>query len=154
MFSCGTNSTEAARDPWCCQLCVEQVSALSAQCCSHLRSWQSTVVLAQRSHFSIAPLSLIPVLYLLFFILFDTAPLVNRDINCLPSFCLFVPAFFFDPVSPVSRRCPSSPPLYIWCQPSTQLQRTIGAFACVFYSLSLKPLSTPPHNFHLSLYQF
>lgn len=134
MFSCGTNLTEVARDPWCCQLCVEQVSALSAQCCSHLGSWQSAVVFAQQSHFSITPLSLIPVLYLLFFIVFDTAPLVSHDINCLSSFRLFFPVLFFDPVSPVSHLCPSSPPLYIWCQPPIQLQHNHQGFLlhCLF----------------------
>ncbi len=60
MFSSEANTSEAARDRWCCQLCVKLVTELSTQCSSHLRSWQPTVVSEQQTHFSITPLSLIP----------------------------------------------------------------------------------------------
>lgn len=60
MFSSEDNTSEAAGVCWCCQLCLMLVTELSAQRCSHLRSWQPTVVSEQQTHFSITPLSLSP----------------------------------------------------------------------------------------------
>lgn len=57
MFSSEAKAKEAARDCWCCQLCVKLVTELSTQCSFYLRSWHPTAVSEQQTHFSVTPLS-------------------------------------------------------------------------------------------------
>ncbi len=57
MFSSEANTSEAARDCWCCQLFSKLVTELSAQCSCHLSSWQRAVASELQTHFSITPLS-------------------------------------------------------------------------------------------------
>lgn len=130
MFSSESNSSETARVRWCCQLCVKLVTELSTQCCSHLRSWQPTVVSEQQTHFSITPLSPThhPPATNSLLILFDILLLFNHLIHCLLSLLLpsslflacfpyfltctlvpFIVFFFLSAIHPHWTHCSSSP---------------------------------------------
>lgn len=130
MFSSEGNISEAARVCWCCQLCLTQVTELSAQRCSHLRSWHPTAVSEQQTHFTITPLSLTPPLLTRFLLIsFDIPPLFTHLIYCFFS----LPAPFLLSHLPYFHTC-ALPFFIVWfcCQPSTLTEHTVFFFALIF----------------------
>lgn len=139
MFSCGANTSKAARDRWCCQLCVKLVSELSNQRCSHLRNWQSAVVWEQQTHFSITPLCLSPPppppLLLLF-----SAHFIRRSSSVHSSYPLsFFLSFLYFPIFPIFPAVSPvfSPFFIVWfcCQPGWLMFRQCQDFFFFFFLL-------------------
>lgn len=126
MFSSEGNISEAARVCWCCQLCLTLVTELSAQRCSHLRSWQPTAVSEQQTHFTITPLSLTPPSLPPFLLIsFDIPPLFTHLICCFFSSSALVSLSRL----PYFHTC-AFPSFIVWfcCQPSTLTEHTVVLF--------------------------
>lgn len=172
MFSSKANTSEAARDRWCCQLCVKLVTELSARRSSHLRSWQPTVVSEQQTHFSITPLSLIPPpllplcsFYLTFFFCSLISSFVFSALYSSPSSFLLSCLFYFLTCTLLSHivlillsAIHRDTPLGFYCSPPHFLTQ----FSIFLYSLWLTHVSSPTvftfylhlsplRNFHFSL---
>lgn len=145
MFSCEGNTGEAARVCWCCQLCLTLVTELSELRCSHLRSWQPTVVSEQQTHFTITPLSLTPAHTHTPFLLisFDIPPLFTHLI-----YCFFSSSYL---VSPTFTPELSLPPLYDFVVSHPPWLNTLPVFF-FFLFFSFAPLSFSHSIFHLVLF--
>lgn len=108
MFSSEGNISEAARVCWCCQLCLTLVTELSAQRCSHLRSWQPTAISEQQTHFTITPLSLTPPSLTPFLLIsFDIPPLFTHLIYCFFSLPQLSSSYLVSPTFTPVRSLPS-----------------------------------------------